>query len=610
MIVSKLLFNARSSKLRLRTLLVVPFVLQVVTAVGLVGWLSFLSGQKAVSSVANILQSELAFRIERELQGYFENPHSLNRLNSVAFVQGDIDFAAAKNVAQFFQQVKISPYVDAVYCATNREGTFLGVSRVTQENDFQIMLRSDATGGRMNLYSLDNLGNRRYFEEALKKYDPRVRPWYTAAVRAERPVWSDVYLDFTTGLPTITASQPVYSEGSGQLLGVCATDVLLPKDFHNFLINLDIGKSGHAFVMDRSGAILSSSTEEQLLVGSGENAKLLPATDSTEPLIRETARFLQAQFGGFNQIGRSLQTTFVLNGQRQFLQVLPFRDGRGLDWLIVVVVPESDFMGQIQANTRNTILLCAVALVVAIALGILTSHLISQPILRVARASEDIANGHLNQHIESSRISEIARLSNTFNSMSDQLKQSFSDLATKNEELRIAEETYRSIFQNALEGIFQADLDGKFINVNPAMARIYGYSTPEEMLNSLADSETQVYVNPKEQEDLRQQLEEHGEVKDFECQVYRKDGSISWIEENTRAVRDQYGNLLYFEGLVEDINHRKREEKALQRLLGELHIAIDQKRVEEEVNKITESDYFKKLKDEVAKLQTEHSQYK
>jgi PAS domain S-box-containing protein len=610
MIVSKLLFNARSSKLRLRTLLVVPFVLQVVTAVGLVGWLSFLSGQKAVSSVANILQSELAFRIERELQGYFENPHSLNRLNSVAFVQGDIDFAAAKNVAQFFQQVKISPYVDAVYCATNREGTFLGVSRVTQENDFQIMLRSDATGGRMNLYSLDNLGNRRYFEEALKKYDPRVRPWYTAAVRAERPVWSDVYLDFTTGLPTITASQPVYSEGSGQLLGVCATDVLLPKDFHNFLINLDIGKSGHAFVMDRSGAILSSSTEEQLLVGSGENAKLLPATDSTEPLIRETARFLQAQFGGFNQIGRSLQTTFVLNGQRQFLQVLPFRDGRGLDWLIVVVVPESDFMGQIQANTRNTILLCAVALVVAIALGILTSHLISQPILRVARASEDIANGHLNQHIESSRISEIARLSNTFNSMSDQLKQSFSDLATKNEELRIAEETYRSIFQNALEGIFQADLDGKFINVNPAMARIYGYNTPEEMLNSLADSETQVYVNPKEQEDLRQQLEEHGEVKDFECQVYRKDGSISWIEENTRAVRDQYGNLLYFEGLVEDINHRKREEKALQRLLGELHIAIDQKRVEEEVNKITESDYFKKLKDEVAKLQTEHSQYK
>jgi PAS domain S-box-containing protein len=598
----------RQRKFHLRTLLVVPFVLQVVTAVGLVGWLSFLSGQKAVNSVSSALQSELAFRIERELQGYFENPHSLNRLNSVAFAQGDIDFAQAKNVSQFFQQVKISPYVDAVYCATNREGTFLGVSRDIQDNDFQVMLRSESTGGRMNLFSLDNLGNRRYFEEALNKYDPRVRPWFKAAVRSERPVWSSVYLDFTTGLPTITASQPVYSQENGRLLGVCATDVILPKDFRNFLVNLSVGKTGHAFVMDRTGAILANSTDEPLLVGEGENAKLLPAVQSSEPLVRGTAQFLQHQFGGLEKIQRSLQTSFVLDGNRQFLQVLPFQDGRGLDWLIVVVVPESDFMGQIQANTRNTLLLCAVALLVAIAMGFLTSYLISQPILKIARASENIADGDLDQHIEPGQVNEIARLVNSFNSMSDQLKQSFSDLAAKNEELRLAEETYRSIFQNALEGIFQSTLDGRFINVNPAMARIYGYSSPEEMLNSITDISTQIYVDPTGREEFKRQLDQQGEIKNCEYQIYRKDGSVSWIEENSRAVRSNNGKLLYFEGLIEDINNRKREEKALQRLLGELNIAIDQKRVEEEVNKITESDYFKKLKDEVAKLQLESSQ--
>lgn len=598
----------RQRKFHLRTLLVVPFVVQVVTAVGLVGWLSFLSGQKAVNSVSSTLQSELAFRIERELQGYFENPHSLNRLNSVAFAQGDIDFAQANNVSQFFQQVKISPYVDAVYCATNREGTFLGVSRDSQDNDFQVMLRSESTGGRMNLFSLDNLGNRRYFEEALNKYDPRVRPWYKAAVGSERPVWSSVYLDFTTGLPTITASQPVYSQENGRLLGVCATDVILPKDFRNFLVNLSVGKTGHAFVMDRTGAILANSTDEPLLVGEGENAKLLPAVQSSEPLVRGTAQFLQRQFGGLEKIQRSLQTSFVLNGNRQFLQVLPFQDGRGLDWLIVVVVPESDFMGQIQANTRNTLLLCAVALLVAIAMGFLTSYLISQPILKIARASENIADGNLDQHIEPGQVNEIARLVNSFNSMSDQLKQSFSDLAAKNEELRIAEETYRSIFQNALEGIFQSTLDGRFINVNPAMARIYGYSSPEEMLNSITDISTQIYVDAAGREEFKRQLEQQGEIKNCEYQIYRKDGSISWIEENSRAVRNNNGKLLYFEGLIEDINNRKREEKALQRLLGELNIAIDQKRVEEEVNKITESDYFKKLKDEVAKLQVESYQ--
>ncbi|MBD2462029.1 PAS domain S-box protein [Oscillatoria sp. FACHB-1407] len=589
----------------LRTLLVVPFVLQIVTAVGLVGWLSFLSGQKAVNEVATSLQTELAFRIQRELQGYFESPHSLNRLNSVSFVQGDIDFANAQNVAQFFQQVKISPYVDAVYCATQQEGTFLGVTRVFNEADFQIMLRNSETGGRMNLYSVDSLGNRRLFVEALRKYDARVRPWYKAAVQAERSVWSPVYLDFTTQLPTITASQPVYRETNGQLLGVCATDVILPKDFRNFLINLSIGESGHAFVIERSGSILSSSTDESLISGEGENAKLLQATNSSEPLIRETARQLQTQYGSFEGIQRSLKTEFILDGQRQFVQVLPFKDDRGIDWLIVVVVPESDFMGQIQANTRNTALLCAAALVGAIALGIFASHKISQPLLQVAQASEEIADGNLDQHLQPSSITEIERLSNSFNSMSGQLKDSFAALETKNEELRIAEENYRSIFQNALEGIFQASPNGHFINVNPAMARLYGYDTPEAMLNHMAAIGTQVYVNPESQVEFKRQLEQHGEVKNFAYQIYRQDGSIVWLEENTRAVRGKDGNLLYFEGIVEDITLRKREEEALKRTIEELRIEIDQKKLEQEVTRITESEYFKKLQDEVSNLHSD-----
>ncbi|MDX2214239.1 MAG: PAS domain S-box protein [Oculatellaceae cyanobacterium bins.114] len=584
----------------LQSVLVVPFVLQIVTAVGLVGWLSFLSGQRAVSEVATSLQTELAFRIQRELQGYFESPHSLNRLNAVAFVQGDIDFDNAQNLAQFFQQVKISPYVDAVYCGTQREGTFLGVTRVFNEADFQIMLRNDATGGRMNLYSVDNLGNRRFFVEALGKYDARIRPWYKAAVQAERPVWSPVYLDFTTQLPTITASQPVYGESGGQLLGVCATDVILPKDFRNFLINLSIGRSGQAFVIERSGAILSSSTDESLISGEGENAKLLQATESSEPLIRETARQLQSQFGSFTQIQRSLQTEFILNRQRQFVQVLPFQDGRGIDWLIVVVVPESDFMGQIQANTRNSILLCAAALVGAIALGIFTSHKISQPLLQVAQASEEIADGNLDQHLKSSQIKEIERLSNAFNSMSGQLKDSFTALEAKNEELRIAEENYRSIFQNALEGIFQASPEGYFINVNPAMARLYGYDTSEEMLSALINRGTQVYVDPASQIEFKRQLEEQGEVKHFAYQIYRKDGAIIWLEENTRVVRANDGKLLYFEGIVEDVTARKREEELLKRTIEELRIEIDQKKLEQEVAQITESEYFKKLQDEVS----------
>ncbi|MGA7952728.1 MAG: AAA family ATPase, partial [Gloeobacterales cyanobacterium] len=106
------------------------------------------------------------------------------------------------------------------------------------------------------------------------------------------------------------------------------------------------------------------------------------------------------------------------------------------------------------------------------------------------------------------------------------------------EALRIAEENYRSIFENALEGIFQSSLDGRFISVNPAMARIYGYDSPQEMMDTITNIATQVYVDPSDQAQFKRQLEENGQVKDFEYRVYQKDGQIIWIQEDTRAVCD------------------------------------------------------------------------
>ena len=117
------------------------------------------------------------------------------------------------------------------------------------------------------------------------------------------------------------------------------------------------------------------------------------------------------------------------------MQVTPWKDKWGLDWLVVVVVPESDFMAQINANTRSTILLCLGALGVAIALGIYTSRWISQPILRLGQASEAIASGELDQQVEASPVNELGVLSNSFNRMAQQLRESFAALEKTNLEL-------------------------------------------------------------------------------------------------------------------------------------------------------------------------------
>ncbi|MEB3338357.1 MAG: PAS domain S-box protein, partial [Leptolyngbyaceae bacterium] len=133
------------------------------------------------------------------------------------------------------------------------------------------------------------------------------------------------------------------------------------------------------------------------------------------------------------------------------------------------------------------------------------------------------------------------------------------------EALRRAEERYRSIFENALDGIFQTTPDGKYISANPALAHIYGYSSPQELMAGLADIEHQLYVHPSRRSDFVALMQRHDAVSGFESQIYRKDLSVIWISENARAVRDHNGKLLYYEGTVENITERKHAEEALRK---------------------------------------------
>ena len=140
------------------------------------------------------------------------------------------------------------------------------------------------------------------------------------------------------------------------------------------------------------------------------------------------------------------------------------------------------------------------------------------------------------------------------------------DLTKQNEaaaELLNVERSYRALFENALDGIFQTTPEGRYLRANPALARIYGYPTPEALIAELQDISAQLYVNPARRGQFKELMDATGEVKDFESQIRRRDGSILWISEQARAVRDAAGDILFFEGSVLDITARKEAEDAL-----------------------------------------------
>jgi PAS domain S-box-containing protein len=131
------------------------------------------------------------------------------------------------------------------------------------------------------------------------------------------------------------------------------------------------------------------------------------------------------------------------------------------------------------------------------------------------------------------------------------------------ENARRAAANHEALIENATEGIFQTTPDGHYLCANPALARLYGYDSPKELMGGLTDVSRQLYVDPSRRDDFARLMSEHGSVAGFEAQVRRRDGGLLWIVEHARAVRDAAGELLYYEGTVADVSQRKAAEQAL-----------------------------------------------
>ena len=123
---------------------------------------------------------------------------------------------------------------------------------------------------------------------------------------------------------------------------------------------------------------------------------------------------------------------------------------------------------------------------------------------------------------------------------------------------------YRSIVEHAIEGIFQTTPDGRYLLANPALASMYGYASVDELKESVKEIASQLYVDPTRRTEFIRLMNEHDCVRRFESQIFRKDGTIIWISENVRVIRNEAGEVLYYEGTVEDITKRKQAEEQIE----------------------------------------------
>ncbi|WP_333361542.1 PAS domain S-box protein [Microcoleus sp. herbarium14] len=571
-----------SRKVPIRIVLVVPFAIQTFAAVGLTGWLSLRNGQRAVNDVAAQLRAEVTSRIQQHIHSYIETPHQINQLNLDAIRLGILNVQDEVRLRRYFsKQIKTFDKISYIQFASEQK-KFIGVERL-DDGKLQARIANQSTGYNFYSYSPSDSGEPTKLLKITPNYDPRIRPWYTAPVLAKKPVWSKIYTYFDVPKLAITAAQPVY-DGRNQLIGVVACDLLLSQ-INQFLDSLKIGNSGETFIVERSGQLVANSTPDPAFIVSNGVAKRIRATSSKNTLIRSTARYLTERFGDLGKIDSTYQLDFTIDGERQFLQVTPLSDGRGLDWLIVVAVPEADFMESINANTRYTVLLCFGALVVATALGCVTSRWIVVPIQRLSKAAEALSRGEWDSMAVDPRLmasvereDEVGILARSFNTMAGQLEESFTTLEDR-VEAAIADKTKLigslkksqqklalHLYQTPL-GAIEWNLNFEVADWNLSAERIFGYNRLEAMGQHGVD----LIVPESAKEYVRQLsitlLTNQGGVTSLNQNI-RKDGKIILCEWYNTTLVDADGCIIGVASLVQDVT--------------EFHSAVEQLRASEE----------------------------
>ncbi len=464
----------RGSKIPLSAALITPFVVLTLLAVGLTGYLSFRNGQKAVNNVAHRLRGEITQRIHDHLQPFLNTPHQINQANAGAIQQGLLDVDDPDALARcFWRQIGIFKSVTSIYFG-NTQGGLVNSGREGATGS-RYIIRTDAfKNGAFKKYAVDRLGNPTELLSTFPNFDARTRQWYRGAIQKGACVWSPVYILFTGQDMAISASRPVYDDHE-KLFGVVSTDIFLSHISH-FLQTLSIGSTGEAFIIERSGLLISSSTEEKPFIQSKTNGKYerIRANASRIPMIQSAAKALDKQTDGFQGIQAARNIEFQLDSHRHFVQALPLVDAHGLDWLIVVVIPQADFMEPVRANQRVTLFLIVLACALAVGISIFATRMIIRPIWRLQKAAQALGKGEWTQTIRNhGRVTEITNLIDIFNQMAEHQKQTLDDLTHEISErkqaqrnLEQSEARLRAAFESAQDCIFIWDKDYNCLYAN------------------------------------------------------------------------------------------------------------------------------------------------
>ncbi len=568
--------NRTPTPISLRLFLIAPLLAQIIVVVGATAYLSLQNGQRTVDQMAQKLVRNMGDRTKSEINQHLEIPQILRQSYIDSYQAGQLQFNNLALLEQFFaQQLKSQTTITALSYGTT-SGDFVGVERVS-DRSLLLKRRNAETAPNRHLYRLPwdalngtatlNPYSNRYI--AAESYDPRLTPWYQLTATKHRELWSPIYVDKRRLKAGV--SQPIYDQFHN-LMGVLNLEISI-NHFSQILSQLTLRDQGVIFVTDQDGYLVATSEQESLY----KRNQRLRAAFSENPVIAGSA----VNFADLDQEKVQFFEA-TIRGKRYYVYRTDLKNNLDVRWVLTIAVPEALFTAPLAATRNKTLVLCAIALFLATAMGIWTTRVISRPLLHLLSTSQRLAQGDFaaRDTIRPSRIQELNLLMETSVAMGTKIQETLAELHTHRENLEAyiqdRDSLFEAIFENAGIGIGLTNLDGYIIDSNPALQKLLGYNNEE--LQKLHFSE---YTYP---EDLDADVEKvieliEGKRENFsmEKRYIRKNKSIVWAKMTLCSIRKD-GELLYTFCMTEDITEWKQSDaqnKAMFNVFPDLVFRMD-----------------------------------
>ena len=408
------------SRLPLRALLTLPYVVLVLGTAIVIGVLSYAAGRDAVDNLSGQLLTETVHRIEQAVEGHVSGSAAVLE---VAFPKGiaapesiAADLPALRERFWLATSVHRDPNNYAYY--GDRDGRFIGLWR-SSENDAELRLRTEGSGPRTIYHYSGIAGDLGRGDVETRIFEPRERPWYKAGAANALQTWTSIYIDFKLQELVATRARRV-NDHTGAFKGVVATDISL-QQVTSFLQRLTLSGNGVAMVLEKDGNLIGVSRGAHVQKRPDGTTIRLNAEQSADPLVKQTYAAVR---GLADTVADARPHTTVFTAPDGSLVQVGYSrltDEAGLDWLIMVAVPRQDFLHGILDNFRRTVLLAAVAAVVVMLTGMLVLSTVTRELRQLAAAARRVGQGSTAPFSESERKDELGDLSRSFAEMQRRL---------------------------------------------------------------------------------------------------------------------------------------------------------------------------------------------